>query len=431
MPYLTRLLVFASTKENGKDTLVYSTKLIDSDTGAVADKTPFLLPSRLIAPRKEDQRTTSWSPESISLDEKQVALILYNGYADSPLYIVDVSGDSPKEPELITLPGSTEKLGETSYRSPRFSRDQAQAHVLYVITNAFGDFASVVAYDTRARTVTHITTPKPGLHALRPIPWETHGLLVTPAALFFRANVEGWQTMYAVPFFGAHANKVLEVRCTQGWEGSPVGYATNVRNGRPNELVVHFNSFRMNGFLASLDFSHAFETEAAAERDEQGHLFVSVTPRAYRQAAPSPPQFKVYPPKLLKFMSFDGLEVPCMYYHPNDRKTAVPVIINIHGGPESQSTADSRMSVASSHTSSLVHSRLTRTTCWLSPIHGYLLNELGCAVIYPNVRGSTGYGRRYASLDDVFKREDSVKSGVLSTLLIAADHLFSEISALS
>ncbi|KAF8272722.1 alpha beta-hydrolase [Lactarius quietus] len=351
-----RLFVFASTKENGKDTLVYCAKLIDSNTGAVDNNTPFSLPSRLIASKKADQRTTSWSPESISLDDKQVALILYNGYADSPLYIADISGEKPKEPQLITLPGATEKFGETSYRSPRFSRDPTQAHVLYVITNAFGDFASVVAYDTHARTVTHITTPEPGLRALRPIPWETGGLL-------------GWQTMYAVPFSGAHANKVLEVRCVQGWEGSPVGYATNVRNGRPNELVVHFNSFRMNGFLASIDFSHAFETEAAAKRDEQGHLFVLVAPKAYRQAAPSPPRFNVYAPKLLKFRSFDGLEVPCMYYHPNDGKTAVPVVINIHGGPESQSTADSRMSLRCAHR----------------------------------------YGRRYASLDDVFKREDSVK----------------------
>lgn len=44
-----------------------------------------------------------------------------------------------------------------------------------------------------------------------------------------------------------------------------------------------------------------------------------------------------------------------------------------------------------------------------SATHGYLLNELGIAMIYPNVRGSSGYGRKYMSLDDVEKREDSVK----------------------
>jgi len=144
----------------------------------------------------------------------------------------------------------------------------------------------------------------------------------------------------------------------------------------------------MNGFLAALDFSHVFEDGFEPERDEQdpGNFFVYVSPRAYRQAAPSPPLFKVHPPKLLKFKSFDGLEVSCMYYHPDESQTAVPVVIQIHGGPASQSTAETRI-----------------------PIHGYLLNELGCAIIYPNVRGSTGYGKRYCALDDVFKREDSVK----------------------
>jgi hypothetical protein len=220
---------------------------------------------------------------------------------------------------------------------------------LYLITDAFGDFSTVVAYDTLTTTVLHITTPEPpDLRPLRPIPWEKEGLFVTPTALFFRANVEGWQAMYAMPLSGfgtgAHANRVLEVRM-RDWEGSPQGYTANVRNGRPNELVVHFSSFRMNGFLALLDFSSVFEDGAEPERDEQGNLFVTVSPRAYHQAAPSPPRFKVHPPKLLKFKSFDGLEVPCMYYHPTEGKTTVPAVIHIHGGPASQSTAESKMSV--------------------------------------------------------------------------------------
>lgn len=423
-----RLLVFASTKENGKDTLVYSTKLINSDTGAKADPHPFLLPARLIAPKMVGKGTSYWVPESISVDDKYVALTMYHGHSYRPLYIVDISTsgvdpDTTKTPEPIALPGVTEKAEETSYSSARFSRNPAEAHVLYLITNAFGDFASVVAYDTLARTVLHITTPsppdpdpaRPSPPPLRAIPWETGGLLVTPVALFFQANVEGWRTLYAMPLSrrtsaGARG-AVFEVRMGE-WEGSPVAYAANVRNGRPNELVVHFNSFRVNGFLASLDFSSAFEDGEGADsqpgRDEQGNWYVSVAPRAYRQAAPSPPRFKTYPPKLLKFESFDGLEVSCMYYHPEQGKTPVPVIINIHGGPESQSTAETRMSVPP-----LVLVSICRVDSVgffsASFIHGYLLNELGCAVIYPNVRGSTGYGRRYCALDDVFKREDSVK----------------------
>ncbi|MEO7650477.1 MAG: prolyl oligopeptidase family serine peptidase, partial [Bryobacteraceae bacterium] len=62
-----------------------------------------------------------------------------------------------------------------------------------------------------------------------------------------------------------------------------------------------------------------------------------------------------------------------------------PVIINIHGGPAAQSRPGF----------------LARDN--------YYLNELGVALIYPNVRGSTGYGKTYLDLDDGAKREDSVK----------------------
>jgi len=346
--------VFASTKENGKDTLVYSTRLINSDTGAKADSNPFLLPSRLIAP-KIGKGTTFWIPESISVDDKYVALTMYHGYSYRPLYILDISRVDHKIPELVNLPGVTEKAEETLFSAARFSHDPAQAHMLYVITNAFGDFASVVAYDTLTGTVIHITTPeRPDLHPIRAIPWETRSLLVTPAALFFLANVEGWQTMYTMPLSGAGASVsarsrvVFEVRM-RDWEGSPVAYAPNVRNSRPNELVVQFNSFRMNGFLTLIDFSRVFEVgNAQPEQDEQGNLYLSLAPRAYLQATPSSPRFQVHPPKLLKFKSFDGLEVPCMYYHPENGKTVVPVVINIHGGPASQSTAETRMLVPSS-----------------------------------------------------------------------------------
>ena len=62
-----------------------------------------------------------------------------------------------------------------------------------------------------------------------------------------------------------------------------------------------------------------------------------------------------------------------------------PVFISIHGGPESQYQP------------------------FFSPILQYHLNELGIAVICPNVRGSSGYGKTYLALDNAEKREDSVK----------------------
>jgi dipeptidyl aminopeptidase/acylaminoacyl peptidase len=92
-------------------------------------------------------------------------------------------------------------------------------------------------------------------------------------------------------------------------------------------------------------------------------------------------------PELARFKSFDGLEISAFVYHPDPRKFPGkrPVIVSIHGGPESQSRPGF----------------LAR--------NNYFLNELGVAVIYPNVRGSSGYGKTFLEADNGFKREDSVK----------------------
>ena len=97
-------------------------------------------------------------------------------------------------------------------------------------------------------------------------------------------------------------------------------------------------------------------------------------------------------PQLIKFKSFDGREIPAWYYRPLGEgfKTAtkengkLPVIVSVHGGPESQERPG------------------------FNPLYQYYLSR-GYAVLATNVRGSTGYGKTYASLDNIEKREDSVK----------------------
>lgn len=91
-------------------------------------------------------------------------------------------------------------------------------------------------------------------------------------------------------------------------------------------------------------------------------------------------------PELISWMSFDNREITGLYYRPPARFAGRhPVIINIHGGPESQA-------------------RPVFRAAW-----NYYPTELGVAVIYPNVRGSTGYGKTFVRLDNGMRRMDSVR----------------------
>jgi dipeptidyl aminopeptidase/acylaminoacyl peptidase len=90
-------------------------------------------------------------------------------------------------------------------------------------------------------------------------------------------------------------------------------------------------------------------------------------------------------PKLIEYTSFDGMKIPAFYYAPKSGAKPAAVVISIHGGPEGQSQPT------------------------FSSVYQYWANELGIAILVPNVRGSTGYGKTYVSLDNGFLRENSVK----------------------
>ena len=93
-------------------------------------------------------------------------------------------------------------------------------------------------------------------------------------------------------------------------------------------------------------------------------------------------------PELVTVKSFDGEMISGFLYRPDSKlfPGKRPLVIHIHGGPENQSTPG------------------------FMGRQNYLINKLGIAIFFPNVRGSSGYGKRFVSLDNgPFKREDSVK----------------------
>lgn len=101
---------------------------------------------------------------------------------------------------------------------------------------------------------------------------------------------------------------------------------------------------------------------------------------------------KFVAPTLIRYPTFDSVDgkrrtIPAFYYRPANIPAGrkLPVVISIHGGPESQAFPT------------------------FNPTAQFMANELGVAMLIPNVRGSSGYGKTWLSLDNADKREDSVK----------------------
>lgn len=92
-------------------------------------------------------------------------------------------------------------------------------------------------------------------------------------------------------------------------------------------------------------------------------------------------------PEFIRLRSFDNLPVSGFIFRPDGSRFPGkrPVIINIHGGPEGQSRPGYMGAT------------------------NYFINELGIAVLFPNVRGSSGFGKTFLTLDNAMKREDSVR----------------------
>jgi dipeptidyl aminopeptidase/acylaminoacyl peptidase len=116
-----------------------------------------------------------------------------------------------------------------------------------------------------------------------------------------------------------------------------------------------------------------------------------VTPPNFHGIAPR----SIVQPQVVHVRSFDGTMVPAWYFRP-ERSGKLTVLLDIHGGPEDQDRA------------------------WFYPFAQYLVSR-GYALLDPNIRGSTGYGRTYLHMADGRKREDAVKDiGALHDWLVAS-----------
>ena len=237
-----------------------------------------------------------------------------------------------------------------AYGDALFSRD---GRGVYLTSDAGSEFLRLAYVDLATRRVTPLTAS---------INWDIDkfDLSADGRTVAFVANEAGVSRLYLLDTRTRRARPVT---------GIPVGTIGAIKwHDRLPVLAFSVTSARSPSDVHSLDARTGTVTRWT--ESELGGLVAA----------------DLSEPSLIRWRSFDGREITGFYYRPPARFTGKrPVIINIHGGPEGQ----------------FVPGFLGRTN--------YYLNELGVAVIYPNVRGSTGYGKEFVKLDNGMKREDSVR----------------------
>jgi dipeptidyl aminopeptidase/acylaminoacyl peptidase len=255
---------------------------------------------------------------------------------------------------LDVASGQKQKLGpdsaEAGWFNPRFANNGPG---VYAISNVGSDTTQVVYLDPGARKVT----------ALRPdLRWDVDDLAVSRDGRYvaFLANEDGFGKLHV---WDTASRKEAAL------PAMPEGVVDGLR-------------WRDTGHEVGFSVASAHSPGDAYSVDLDGHL---VTRWTYSETG-GLDAGTFASAQLIHWKSFDGRNISGFMYGAAARFTGPrPVIINIHGGPEGQSRPG-----------------------YLGATN-YYMSDLGIVVIYPNVRGSTGYGKTYLNLDNGAKREDSVK----------------------
>lgn len=217
----------------------------------------------------------------------------------------------------------------------------------------------------------------------KPANWDVQGIKVSPRGdlLAYTVNREGFSELYLRKIETGGKPLISNLRFKSEAVKLPaqgvVGGLTFSNDG--GKLAFTFNSAKYNSDIWLYDLKTKTLTQAT------------------KSSRSDIPQDSFVEPQLIKYKTFDGRQIPAWYYKPERiiakgenisigiRPTQnLPVIVSVHGGPEGQERPG------------------------FNPLYQYYLSR-GYAILATNVRGSTGYGKTFTHLDDVRKREDSVK----------------------
>jgi dipeptidyl aminopeptidase/acylaminoacyl peptidase len=289
-----------------------------------------------------------WEPLDWSPDDKWILLKEELSINEAYLWLVDASSGE----KTALFPNKTKRGDHISYGQAKFN---GEGDAIFLTTDADSEFMRLGLLDLTGRELKVLYDN--GHHR-----WDVENFDVTRdgKTIAFIRNEAGLNTLHIFRLSAANETKAPDI---------PAGVIGSLRWSKNNQdLGFTLTNARGPGDAYSIDV-------ATGKVERWTNSETAVKTDAFPEA------------DLVKWKSFDGKEISGFLYRPPAAKFPGkrPVLVVIHGGPEGQS----------------------------QPVFlgrgNYYLNELGIALIYPNVRGSTGYGKTFSLLDNGFQREDTYK----------------------
>lgn len=344
-------VAYTSTRRNGADTDIY----VESPTDPKSD--------RMLA----EVKGGGWDPIDWSPDDKQLLVLEEISINESYLWLFDAQTGEKKE----MTPRPAEGAEKVSYSTALFSKD---GQGIFVTTDRESEFQRLAYIDLASGKHTYLL-PDARFDV------DSWDLSHDGKQIAYTLNENGVSTLHLIEVVPGKGTVTAGARKDPTFNPPlPAVVISGLRWHRdPKQSLLAFN------VAGARSPSDVYTWSTAAGKN--------VTARWTASETGGIPATRFVEPELVRWKSFDGREITGFLYMPDPAKFPGPrpVIINIHGGPESQYRPG----------------YLGR--------NNYFINELGCAMIFPNVRGSEGYGKTFLKLDNGFKREDSYKD--ISALL--------------
>jgi len=287
-----------------------------------------------------------YAPADFNSDGRKLMVLKTNSATHHQLFEVDVEGGKMRE---ITPAGEQWAFDPIGY--------DMQDKRFYAASDYKGDKTAFVAIDMATGRIS------------RPFPqydkYEADMGVWKPdrSELALALNEDGYRTM-----------RLWVMPCLKELKSPPV----------PRGMVGNFQ-FEGNDFIYSLENANTPGTIYKWRPGRPDEPPIALTQPDTQGIDVS--RFRL--PELVRYESFDGLEIPAFLYLPQDyvKGREIPFVIEYHGGPEGQYRPG------------------------FNRIYQYLLSR-GYGILAPNVRGSSGYGRKYLEMDNYKNRMDSVRDGI-------------------